>query len=128
MTKIISIPLAIILSVFSLIFPAKDDKVESEKWNTNYPYVFVHGLMGWGSYDSQYKLMPYWGMFGGELLGKLEKQGFDCYAASVAPFQLLRRQAHRHSLMRQVTFQRVYGTLCPFTGATICLSRADFSK
>ena len=33
--------------------------------------------MGWGSYDSQYKLMPYWDMFGGELLGKLEKQGFE---------------------------------------------------
>ncbi len=85
MAKIISIPLAIILSIFSLIFPAKSDKVDAEKWNTNYPYIFVHGLMGWGSYDPQYKIMPYWGMFGGELLGKLEKQGFDCYAASVAP-------------------------------------------
>lgn len=40
--------------------------------------------MGWGSYDAQYKIMPYWGMFGGELLHKLNDKGYDCYAASVS--------------------------------------------
>lgn len=60
-------------------------KPEAEDWNTNYKYVFVHGLSGWGSYDDQYKRMPYWGMFGGDLMEYLNKQGFDCYAASVAP-------------------------------------------
>ncbi len=59
--------------------------VTKEEWNTNYTYVYVHGLSGWGSYDIQYKLMPYWGMFGGNLLKFLNKQGFDCCAASVAP-------------------------------------------
>lgn len=83
MAKIISIPLAIIMSIISIFFPG-EQKVDTEKWNTNYPYVFVHGLMGWGSYDASYKIMPYWGMFNGELLGKLNKQGYDCYAASVA--------------------------------------------
>ena len=60
-------------------------KLETDEWNTNYKYVFVHGLSGWGSYDDQYRYMPYWGMFGGDLLEYLNEQGFDCYAASVAP-------------------------------------------
>lgn len=85
MAKIVSVPLAIIMAVVSFLFPCAEEDVDAEKWNTNYPYVFVHGLMGWGSYDDQYKIMPYWGMFGGELLGKLNDKGYDCYAASVAP-------------------------------------------
>jgi len=48
-------------------------------------FIFVHGLSGWGSYDSIYKQMPYWGMRGGDLIAFLRKQGFDCYAASVSP-------------------------------------------
>ena len=59
--------------------------LEADNWNTNYKFVFVHGLSGWGSYDNQYKFMPYWGMFGGDLIEYLNEQGFDCYAASVAP-------------------------------------------
>lgn len=85
MAKIVSLPLAIIMSIISLFFPGNTDMPDKEQWNTNYPYVFVHGLSGWGEYDTQYKLMPYWGMFGGELLGKLEKKGFECHGASVAP-------------------------------------------
>ena len=60
-------------------------KADDTNWNTNYAYVFVHGLSGWGSYDDIYKIMPYWGMFGGELMGYLEDKGFHAYAASVAP-------------------------------------------
>lgn len=60
-------------------------KADSSSWNTNYTYVFVHGLSGWGSYDSVYKIMPYWGMFGGDLMKYLNDKGFECYAASVAP-------------------------------------------
>ena len=47
--------------------------------------VFVHGLSGWGSYDGRYRRMPYWGMRGGDLMIHLRREGFDCYAASVAP-------------------------------------------
>jgi len=60
-------------------------KADSSEWNTNYKFVFVHGLSGWGSYDAVNKLMPYWGMFGGDLMEYLNNKGFDCYAASVAP-------------------------------------------
>ncbi len=85
MSKIISVPLAILMTVISFFFPFKKDTVDSSKWNTNHTYVFVHGLSGWGSYDAQYKIMPYWGMFGGNLLKKLNNKGYNCYAASVAP-------------------------------------------
>lgn len=47
--------------------------------------VFVHGYMGWGSFDVPYKAVPYWGMFTGDLLKRLQMQGFECHAASVAP-------------------------------------------
>lgn len=59
---------------------------DGNEGKTNYKYVFVHGLSGWGSYDVTYKFMPYWGMFGGDLIKYLNEEcGFDCYAASVAP-------------------------------------------
>ena len=60
-------------------------KEDASQWNTNYKFVFVHGLSGWGSYDNVYELMPYWGMFGGDLMEYLNDKGFDCYAASVNP-------------------------------------------
>lgn len=82
--KIISIVLAIIM-LFSACSSQPTAKIENNNYNTNYKYVFVHGLSGWGSYDTTNKFMKYWGMFGGDLLKYLGKQGFDCYAASVDP-------------------------------------------
>lgn len=78
--------ISVFLSVLSL-FGFKGDciKADSTDWNTNYRCVFVHGLSGWGSYDERYKVMPYWGMFGGDLMEYLNTKGFECYAASVAP-------------------------------------------
>ncbi|MCM1365211.1 MAG: hypothetical protein NC122_08755 [Faecalibacterium sp.] len=80
--KIVSIIMAI-----SVLFGGSGGciKADNSNWNTNYKYVFVHGLSGWGSYDSVNKIMPYWGMFGGDLMEYLNDKGFDCYAASVAP-------------------------------------------
>lgn len=38
----------------------KNDSVKlSQEWNTNYTYVFVHGLSGWGHYDARNKFFPY---------------------------------------------------------------------
>lgn len=83
MAKIVAFPLAIIMSLLSF-FPCEKEEPTPEEWNTNYSYVFVHGLMGWGSYDFYYDLFPYWGTFGGNLLNKLNDKGFDCYAATVS--------------------------------------------
>lgn len=48
-------------------------------------YIFVHELSGWGSYDSRYRAMPYWGMRGGDLMAFLNSKGYPCYEASVSP-------------------------------------------
>ncbi len=48
-------------------------------------YVFVHDLSGWGSYDEAYQKRTYWGMRGGDLMVSLRENGYNCYAASVAP-------------------------------------------
>ncbi len=50
---------------------------------TDYPFIFVHGLMGWGEYQGIDKLMPYWGTTGGNVTNYLEKQGYDVYTACV---------------------------------------------
>ena len=72
--------LTTILTLLTLFIPFMDTPdvdMNKEQWNTNYKYVFVHGLSGWGSYDFQYKIMPYWGMFGGDLMKYLEKHGTE---------------------------------------------------
>ena len=33
------------------------------------------GLSGWGSYDDTYKVMPYWGMLGWDLMKYLNEDG-----------------------------------------------------
>lgn len=80
--KIVSVVVSVLM-LFGITVPGF--KADDSNWNTNYKYVFVHGLSGWGSYDAVYKLMPYWGMFGGDLMAYLNDKGFDCYAASVSP-------------------------------------------
>ncbi len=77
---------SILLSLLAIFGYSSDYlKADSSEWNTNYDYVFVHGLMGWGEYDTSYKFMPYWGMMGGDLMKYLRDKGFECHAASVAP-------------------------------------------
>ena len=78
--------LAVVLAV-STLFGVSTSwfQADQSNWNTNYTFVFVHGLSGWGSYDSVYKLMPYWGMFGGDLMKYLNDKGFSAVCASVSP-------------------------------------------
>ncbi len=56
---------------------------EEEEKGTSYPYVFVHGMMGWGSYDKVDSIMPYWGGVNGDMLSDLQAKGIECYSASV---------------------------------------------
>lgn len=53
--------------------------------NTNYPFVFVHGMYGYGDSVWLSKLLPYWGMYTGSLVKYLNSQNFECYAPSVGP-------------------------------------------
>ena len=61
------------------------EKSEPATASEEYRFIFVHGLSGWGSYDATYRLIPYWGMQGGDLIVYLNEEGYSCYAASVAP-------------------------------------------
>lgn len=69
----------LLLALFG--FPAKG----TPQPQTDTPCVFVHGLGGWGNYDTVNEVAPYWGMTTGSLLAYLESEGYDCYAASVGP-------------------------------------------
>lgn len=55
------------------------------KPKTDLKFVFVHGLSGWGSYDPIDRFFPYWGLSGGSVIRYLNQEGYDSYAASVAP-------------------------------------------
>ncbi len=48
-------------------------------------YIFVHGAGGWGHYDPINRYVPYWGMLGPDLIAFLNENGYESYAASVAP-------------------------------------------
>lgn len=50
-----------------------------------YPFVFVHGMFGWGSTVGIDKITPYWGATTGNLMKYLTGCGYECYAASVGP-------------------------------------------
>ncbi len=83
--QIIAKLVSVLVSIALLLgIPCGDNGVDDSEWNTNYKYVFVHGLSGWGSYDVVNNVMPYWGMMGGDLMRYLSNKGFDCYAASVS--------------------------------------------
>lgn len=63
----------------------KDKCIPQKEWNTNYRFIFVHGLSGWGHYDFVNNIFPYFGQKNGSTVKYLNKKGFDCYEASVAP-------------------------------------------
>jgi len=78
--------IAFFMSVIMFICPAlniPENNFDKENMFTNYTYVFVHGLSGWGEYDFYYKIFPYWGVFGGDLMTYLRARGIDAHGASV---------------------------------------------
>ncbi|MBQ8945098.1 MAG: hypothetical protein IJ050_11495 [Clostridia bacterium] len=80
--------ISVFLSVIMFLIPAANipkAEIDTGVWKTEYECVFVHGLSGWGSYDFVYNIMPYWGVFGGDLMKYLNARGISCHAASVAP-------------------------------------------
>ncbi len=80
--------LSAFLSLIMFFFPTLNvSKIEVDKsvWKTDYDYVYVHGLSGWGSYDFQNNFLPYWGMFGGDMIKNLNSLGYKCRSASVDP-------------------------------------------
>ena len=88
MKKIIALVMAVVLVFSVFAIPASAAEIENGK--TNYPYIFVHGMGGWGTETPYYALSPYWG--GGLLPGSetdivriLNENGVEAYAPSVGP-------------------------------------------
>ncbi len=82
--RIISLLLAItiLLGIFICNVYAADD---SWKPKNNEPFVFVHGLNGWGGAEGINGIVPYWGATTGDLMSYLQSEGYECYSASVGP-------------------------------------------
>lgn len=80
MTKrIISVILCFVFALSALSLSA----FANEPKGNDYPFIFVHGLMGWGEYQGVDKFMPYWGTTAGNIPRYLENQGYDIYTATV---------------------------------------------
>ena len=77
MKKFLSFLLCIALLIPCFIIPSY------AKAETNYPFILVHGLMGWGEYQALDKILPYWGTTTGSVPKFLERRGYDIYAACV---------------------------------------------
>ena len=79
--KLLSLLLAVLL-LCSLLPAAASAEGNPED---DYPFVFVHGLMGWGERSMLDPIMPYWGMTTGNLMKYLNSKGYESYAAQVGP-------------------------------------------
>jgi len=59
---------------------------KKKKFEPNrHPFVFVHGMMGWGEESMLYQALPYWGMVCGSLVKQLRADGYEAYAPQVGP-------------------------------------------
>lgn len=78
----VAVVIAIIASSCMLSAYAADEKWQPKNAE---PFVFVHGLNGWGGAEDINGIMPYWGATTGDLMKYLQSEGYECYSASVGP-------------------------------------------
>ncbi len=55
------------------------------KFESNYPYVLIHGMFGFGQGEILNDFLPYWGMLTGDLTTYLNGEGFETYNPGVSP-------------------------------------------
>lgn len=85
MQSLISVWIAFVMLFVDFVpgfVPPKEAETSTDK---TYPYVFVHGLMGWGRDEGINQDMPYWGATSCNLIDNIRAEGYECYAASVGP-------------------------------------------
>ena len=94
--KLSAFILSFVLVMSLCLFPtsAQDTTAEAildkSLFATDYPYIFVHGMGGWGENDPYYAESPYWGgnLLPGsddDIIKVLNAQGVRAYAPSVGP-------------------------------------------
>lgn len=54
------------------------------EFKSNYPYVLVHGMYGFGEGELLHKFLPYWGMCAGDMTKYLGTYGIEAYAPAVS--------------------------------------------
>ena len=61
------------------------EKIDVFKKNTmdGYPFVYIHGLFGWGAQEGIDKVVPYWGATSCHLMKELNDLGYESYAVSI---------------------------------------------
>lgn len=75
-----------LLLTFTLLFSLTITAFAEEKSTENkYPFIFVHGMFGWGRDEGINKLIPYWGATTGSLMKYLESKNIEAYDVSVGP-------------------------------------------
>lgn len=92
--KVLALALSLLMVFTLTALPVSAEESQQEAildtslFKTDYPYIFVHGMGGWGSADPYYAQSPYWG--GGLIEGSdndiiriLNEKGVKAYAASV---------------------------------------------
>ena len=80
--RAIALLLVLLLGLAAALSACNTNSEEKENTATTYPYVFVHGLNGFG--DDKGLPVSYWGSTGGALLPALAKEGFLCVAPTVS--------------------------------------------
>lgn len=83
MKRAACITLAVVMALLAAL-PASSAAVDKTE-DVRYPYVFVHGMGGWGYDEGINDIIPYWGATTGALMPRLREQGYACYDASVGP-------------------------------------------
>lgn len=79
--------LAFFLSIVMFVSPAANyphQEIDKSDWTTDYAYIFVHGLIGWGDVTLMDRLISYFGTFSGSLMRYLRARGLDCHAATMS--------------------------------------------
>lgn len=74
--------LAVLIGSVSITGFATDGKWKAKNEE---PFIFVHGLNGWGGAEGIDGIIPYWGATTGDLMDYLRNEGYECYSASVGP-------------------------------------------
>ncbi len=82
--KLISLIMALVM-IFSACCVGAFAKNNVSKPKNDAPFIFVHGLNGWGGAEGIDGIVPYWGATTGDLMQYLQYEGYECYSASVGP-------------------------------------------
>lgn len=83
--SLISVWVSLVMTFVSFVpgFVLPEDK--SGVNDKSYPYIFVHGFLGWGEDEGINADAPYWGATACHLVERLRENGVECCDASVGP-------------------------------------------